>query len=77
MEHHRRTAEAIAEVIASGLDAASISRRQAAAATGIPLTTLTRRLAGHSPFDVRELSALAELLGCPVSDITTEAEALR
>lgn len=40
--------------------------------TGIPRTTLTRRLAGHASFTVAELDAIASALRIPVVDLTAE-----
>lgn len=45
-----------------------------AAATGIPRTTLKRRLAGNGPFTFDELEAIANHLGCKVSDFVLAAE---
>ncbi len=35
--------------------------------TGIPRTTMSRRLAGHTPFDLNELDRIAEALRIPVA----------
>lgn len=64
----------IANAVKSALDRADISRREAALRTGIPLTTLQRRLTGRSPFLVTELSVLASVTGTTVSAIVAEAE---
>jgi transcriptional regulator with XRE-family HTH domain len=44
-------------------------------ATGIPRTTLLRRLKGQSSFAVDELERIAEVIGVPVSQILAKAEA--
>jgi hypothetical protein len=59
----------------AALKAAGITKRAAATLTGIPLTTLSRRLTGASPFLVTELPALARVLCVPVSDLAAAAEA--
>ena len=41
----------------------SISEVQLSEQTGIPRTTLKRRLSGHSAFNVAELAAIATVLG--------------
>lgn len=66
----------IARAVAEALAAAGISQRAAASSTGIPLTTLSRRLTGHSPFLVTELAVLASLTGTTVSDLAARAEAM-
>lgn len=67
-------ADAIAAAVASALQAAGISRREAAARSGIPLTTLQRRLTGRSPFLTTELAVLAALAGTQASAIVAAAE---
>lgn len=44
-------------------------------ATGIPRTTLLRRLGGHSAFTVAELDAVAEALEMDVRDLTARGVA--
>lgn len=44
-----------------------------AEATGIARVTLTRRLAGHTPFTVAELDAIASALGVDVRTFTADA----
>lgn len=64
----------LARVISKALRDAGISQRDAAAKTGIPLTTLSRRLTGASPLLVTELHALASLVGVPVSRLVERSE---
>lgn len=63
-------------VVAARIDAAGLSRREVASRTCIPLTTLTRRLSGASPFNVAELATLASVLGTTVSSLAEEAESV-
>ena len=67
--------KALAEVVKIALTEAGISQRDAASLTGIPLTTLTRRLSGNSPFLSTELDRIASLAGTTVSALAAEAEA--
>lgn len=64
----------LASVVLRRLDEAEISQREAAVRTGIPLTTLNRRLTGASPFLATELQSLASLLRTTVSRLAIEAE---
>lgn len=69
------TSQSIAEVVTAALSEAGIAQRDAAARTGIPFTTLRRRLTGFSPFNMAELVLLAELLDRPLSSLIRKAEA--
>ena len=63
------TITGLGRTVAAALKEAGIQQRDAAARTGIPLSTLSRRLGGvGKPFDVAELEALANLCGLRVSD---------
>lgn len=44
-----------------------VSLREIAADTGIPKTTLARRLNGEVPFGINELVAIADRLGVPLT----------
>lgn len=68
------TARGIARAVSGSLRAAGISQRDASTRTGIPLTTLTRRLTGKSPFLITELAALASLTGTTVSALIAAGE---
>lgn len=69
------TSRGIARTVSTALSTAGIAQRDAAARTGIPLSTLSRRLTGNSPFTVVELDLLANILGVTVSDLVTRAAA--
>ena len=64
----------MSHVVREALRDAGISQRVASTETGIPLTTLVRRLSGRSPLLVTELAALASLAGVTVSELTARAE---
>jgi len=69
------TSRNIAANVSSALTTAGIPQRDAAKRTGIPLTTLSRRLTGNSPFTIVELDLIAGLLGVTVSDLIAQAAA--
>lgn len=51
-----------------------MSQRDVAAATGIPLVTLSRRLTGQTGFTVPEVAAIAHLLGISLVEVFLRAE---
>lgn len=65
---------AVASVVTDRIDAAGKSHLRISEETGIPRTTLARRLSGASPFTVAELSALAAALGTTPSALVADAE---
>lgn len=69
------TSAGIALVVAARMAEAKVSQRDAALATGIPLTTLHRRLTGQTSFTVSELDLLASLLGTTLPVLAAEAAA--
>jgi hypothetical protein len=70
-----QTSREISRTVSEALKAAGISQRRAAAQTGIPLSTLRRRLKDASPLLATELAVLADLLATKVSTIMQTAEA--
>ena len=74
MDTPEQTSREISRIVSEALGAAGISQRSAAEQTGIPLTTLSRRLTGAAPFLVTELAALAKVLGTTVSTLTASTE---
>jgi hypothetical protein len=70
-----QTSRKIALAVSQALTDAGISQRSAAEQSGIPLTTLSRRLTGASPFLITELAVLARMLNTTVGALTTAAEA--
>jgi len=67
MDTRTDTDQAVAEVVASALREAGVAQRDAAERTGIPMTTLRRRLTGHSSFTMSELARIAALLDTTVT----------
>lgn len=61
------TSRSIAAHVSAALSTAGIPQREVASRTGIPITTLSRRLTGHSPFNTNELALIADLLDTTVS----------
>lgn len=57
----------VADAVSSQLRAAGIAQRTAAEQTGIPFTTLRRRLTGLASFKLSELARLAALLDVTVA----------
>lgn len=64
-----RYAQSVAGSVVHLMNEAGESRLSLSTKTGIPRTTLNRRLDGHSSFTVRELAAIATVLGANVSDL--------
>ena len=60
------TTKRIAATVTSALREAGIPQRDAAERTGLPLTTLKRRLTGRSAWRTNELEAIAALLDTTV-----------
>ena len=68
-------AAATAAAVRAALDKAGLSVNRTATLTGIPQSTLDRRLRGTPPgFTVTELSSLASLLGVDVIDLLRQSE---
>lgn len=74
MDTPEATSRALAGAVAEALAEAGITQREASRLTAIPLTTLSRRLTGHSPFTVLELAALASVTSTTVSILAQRAE---
>lgn len=66
-------AAAVAANVEKAIEAAGRSVLSVALETGIPRTTLDRRLRsnGFSPFSVTELKLIADLLGTTARELTT------
>lgn len=71
-----RIDDALAEVVKTALKGAGRSQRKTAAATGIPLVTLHRRLTKDSTFKVTEVVAIADFLKVSVVELFQRAEDL-
>jgi hypothetical protein len=61
--------------VAAALAAADISTVTAAEQTGIPRSTLSRRLTGNSPFTLVELELIESLLGVGVGHFVSVSAA--
>ncbi|MDR0593714.1 MAG: hypothetical protein LBG60_10765 [Bifidobacteriaceae bacterium] len=57
----------VAREVAAAIARADRSCAWVAKTTGIPNTTLGRKLRGHVPFNMVELASIAEALGVPAS----------
>lgn len=67
-------AHRIAGVVSQALEVRGLTVVALSDATGIPRTTLIRRLSGRSPFTVNELGEVADALGMTSTEILTAAE---
>lgn len=54
---------ATARKVASAIEAAKLTRQQVSDLTGIPKTTLLRKLRGHSSFTICEIASVAKAVG--------------
>ena len=69
-------AAAVAAVVKEHLRNAGLSESEASRQTGIPVSTLNRRVSGALPgFNMMEIFPLASLLGADASDLLRQAEA--
>jgi len=66
---HMDTTEATAERVRTHVDTAGITRRELSEGSGIPYTTLYRKLNGQSPFTIPEIAAVAAVLGVQPSTL--------
>ena len=69
MDTRTDTDQQVATVVTSRLRSAGVAQRAAAEQTGIPFTTLRRRLTGHSSFTMSELARIAALLELTVQQL--------
>ena len=76
MDTPQTVARAIGLAMADALKERSITTQAAAEASGIPRTTLIRRLTGTSPLYVDELAALCDLLGVSMADFVGSVTAV-
>lgn len=58
-----------AERVSAAIEAAGQTHLAVAEQTGIPRTTLLRRLSGAAPFTITELERVADLLDVPVHSL--------
>ncbi len=63
----------VADRVVTAMESKGATRLGISEATGIPRTTLLRRLSGASPFTVAELDAIARALNMPVRDFLGDA----
>lgn len=61
--------KAVAASVDHLMDEAGVSLLSLSTKTGIPRTTLRRRVLGHTSFTVQELAAIAATLGTSVEDL--------
>ena len=69
----RSFSEIVAKRVEAAITQSGETQLGVALATGIPRSTLARRLSGYSPFTVSELSAIATALGVDVLTLVAPA----
>lgn len=74
MEHFDGLPSKVATLVREAMAKEGISQRALSEASGIPLATLSRRLNGHTPFDLGELYAIAPHVGFKLSRLVAIAE---
>ncbi len=77
MNTPQATSDRLTAAVAEAMGSAKVSQRAMAAATGIPLVTLNRRLNGHTAFTVVELAAIADVLNVSIVEFALRAERMR
>lgn len=73
MEQADHLIRGLAEVIRAAIDERGLTLREVSDATGIPTTTLHRRITQPSPFNITELASLATLMGTTAVDLMVAA----
>jgi len=68
-----RAAEWTAEAIKSALETTGVKKTHIAEVTGIPYSTLNRKLAGKADFTLGDILAIAEALGVSPATLTPPA----
>jgi transcriptional regulator with XRE-family HTH domain len=63
MDPRTATATATANNVVAAIEASGLTRQQVADLSGIPKTTLLRKLHGHASFTLDEIDRLARALG--------------
>lgn len=71
----RRINEAVAAEVRAAMARRRVTQAQLAAALGITQGPMSRRLSGHTPFDIVELVRIAELLEADLSNLVAAARA--
>lgn len=64
----------VATLVREAMAKERVSQRQLSEASGIPIATLSRRLNGHTPFDLGQLYAIARHIGFKPSQLMAVAE---
>ncbi|AOT24621.1 Hypothetical protein PFR_JS22-PH_7 [Propionibacterium freudenreichii] len=59
-------------MISAAIERSDTSRAEVATLTGIPLTTLRRKLMGRSPVNIEDIFLIAGALGIPPVSITPD-----
>lgn len=65
----------VADTVRAEMARRRVGHQRLAVALGVSRGSVHRRLSGQLPFDVAELSVIADLLGIPVADLISERRA--
>lgn len=68
-------AETVPSRVAAAIKESGVTTVWLCAETGIPRSTMQRRLSGHSPFNLNELDVIAKALRLPVTALLPQAAA--
>ena len=68
MDTNRVTADT-ATLVAAAIARSGLTSSAVATRAGIARTTLLRKIQGRSPFNVAEIAAIAEVVGCDWADL--------
>lgn len=68
------TAKALAQAVRETIESRGHTQREVADGTGIPLTTLSRKLRGLTPLDAIETASLAIFLDTSITDLALRAD---
>lgn len=71
--HAAKTASEVADKVAAAILRVGKSKASVANAAGIPITTFTRKINGHTEFTFGELMRVASAIGVPPSEFTPSA----
>jgi predicted transcriptional regulator len=69
MEHTTTTAERVSAQVVKQIKERGVTVVWLCDQTGIPRSTMLRRLSGRTPFDLNELERVSSALHVPVSDL--------
>ncbi|MCC3333518.1 helix-turn-helix domain-containing protein [Nocardia abscessus] len=75
MAHQPGWSQRVATGLRSAITASGLSVRSLSEITGIPLSTLNRRVRGFAPWDTAQIEAVAEAIQCDPKDLIPSDDA--